>query len=140
MARILNSYFLVPGLPPFSPRNFTTESYFSAVAASSAVRPLVLAAERGSVFDREGADLALSVPQHTVWADPRLISDPQREADALAPVLGIDRDVLLRALTTPDKAFVYLAGFEHGLTPDTHMVDGPLSVGGWRAKRQGSSL
>ena len=49
------------------------------------------------------------MPQHTVWADPRLVSDPQREADALAPVLGIDRDVVLRALTTPDKAFVYLA-------------------------------
>ena len=82
---------------------------YAAFGASQRVRPVVLAAERGSVFDREGADLALSVPQHTVWADPRLVSDPQREADALAPVLGIDRDVLLRALTTPDKAFVYLA-------------------------------
>jgi cell division protein FtsI (penicillin-binding protein 3) len=82
---------------------------YAAFGASQRVRPVVLAAERGSVFDREGADLALSVPQHTVWADPRLVSDPQREADALAPVLGIDRGVLLRALTTPDKAFVYLA-------------------------------
>jgi cell division protein FtsI (penicillin-binding protein 3) len=82
---------------------------YAAFGASQRVRPVVLAAERGSMFDREGADLALSVPQHTVWADPRLVSDPQREADALAPVLGIDRDVVLRALTTPDKAFVYLA-------------------------------
>lgn len=82
---------------------------YAALGASQRVRPVVLAAERGAVFDREGADLALSVPQHTVWADPRLVSDPQREADALAPVLGIDRDVLLRALTTPDKAFVYVA-------------------------------
>ncbi|MEY2434394.1 MAG: hypothetical protein QOC92_4119, partial [Acidimicrobiaceae bacterium] len=82
---------------------------YAALGASQRVRPVVLAAERGAVFDRDGADLALSVPQHTVWADPRLVSDPQREADALAPVLGIDRNVLLRALTTPDKAFVYLA-------------------------------
>jgi cell division protein FtsI (penicillin-binding protein 3) len=82
---------------------------YAAFGESQRVRPVVLPAERGSVFDREGADLALSVPQHTVWADPRLISDPQREADALAPVLGIDRDVLLRSLTAPDKAFVYLA-------------------------------
>ncbi|MEY2421650.1 MAG: hypothetical protein QOI95_1717 [Acidimicrobiaceae bacterium] len=82
---------------------------YAAFGASQRVRPVVLAAERGSVFDRDGADLALSVPQHTVWADPRLVSDPQREADALAPVLGVDRDVLLRALTAPDKAFVYLA-------------------------------
>jgi cell division protein FtsI (penicillin-binding protein 3) len=82
---------------------------YAELGASQRVRPVVLAAERGAVFDRDGADLALSVPQHTVWADPRLVSDPQREADALAPVLGIDRSVLLRALTTPDKAFVYLA-------------------------------
>jgi cell division protein FtsI (penicillin-binding protein 3) len=82
---------------------------YTALGASQRVRPVVLPAERGSLFDRNGADLALSVPQHTVWADPRLVSDPQREADALAPVLSVDRDVLLRALTTPNKQFVYLA-------------------------------
>ena len=30
------------------------------------------------------------------------------------------------------KAFVFLAGFEHGLTPDDRMFDGPISVGGWK--------
>jgi len=30
------------------------------------------------------------------------------------------------------KTFVFLAGFEHGLTPDTHFIDGPLQIGGWR--------
>ena len=30
------------------------------------------------------------------------------------------------------KAFVFLAGFEHGLTPDDQMFDGPISVGGWK--------
>jgi len=82
---------------------------YAALGTSQRVRPVVLSAERGSVFDRDGAELVLSVPQHTVWADPRLVSDPQREADALAPVLNLDRDTVLRALTTPDKAFVYLA-------------------------------
>lgn len=82
---------------------------YAAFGASQRVRPVELAAERGSIFDRDGGDLALSVPQHTIWADPRLVSDPQREADALAPVLGLDRDTVLRTLTTPDRAFVYLA-------------------------------
>ena len=50
---------------------------YAALGASQRVRPVALAAERGSLFDRNGADLALSVPQHTVWADPRLVSDPQ---------------------------------------------------------------
>jgi len=73
------------------------------------VRPQTLPAERGSLFDRNGNDLALSVPQHTVWADPLLVSNPQAEAAALSPVLGIDQDTLLRALTTPDRRFVYLS-------------------------------
>src|SRR5215470_18710516 len=30
------------------------------------------------------------------------------------------------------KAFVFLAGFEHGMRPDDHMFDGPISVGGWK--------
>jgi penicillin-binding protein 1A len=30
------------------------------------------------------------------------------------------------------KAFVFLAGFEHGLTPDDRMFDGPISVGDWK--------
>ncbi len=58
---------------------------------------MTLPAERGSLFDRDGNDLAMSVPQHTVWADPRLVTNPQAEAAALAPVLGIDQNTLLRA-------------------------------------------
>ena len=81
---------------------------YVALGESQRIRPVVLPAERGSVFDRDGNDLALSVPQTTIWADPRLVSDPQREAAALAPVIGIDADSLLRKLTTKG-AFVYLA-------------------------------
>src|SRR5262245_8240683 len=30
------------------------------------------------------------------------------------------------------KAFVFLAGLEHGITPETMMIDSPLSVDGWK--------
>jgi penicillin-binding protein 1A len=29
------------------------------------------------------------------------------------------------------KAFIYLAAFEHGWLPDSHMFDAPFSIGGW---------
>lgn len=77
--------------------------------ADQRVRTITLPAERGSIFDRNGVDLALSVPQETVFADPRLVRDPARYAAALAPVLGTDEAALLGALTRPDTAFVYLA-------------------------------
>ena len=46
---------------------------YTALGESQRVRAVVLPAERGSIFDRNGADLALTVPQKTVWADPHLI-------------------------------------------------------------------
>ena len=36
----------------------------------------LLKAHRGTIFDREGADLALSVPARTVIANPKLVLDP----------------------------------------------------------------
>src|SRR5262245_23250908 len=68
---------------------------YVALGESQRVRPVELPAERGSVFDRSGYDLALSVPQHTVWTDPRLVTDAPAAAAALAPVLGVDQAVLL---------------------------------------------
>jgi len=68
-----------------------------------------LAAERGSIFDRNGNDLAISVAQDTVWADPRLVDDPAAAARALAPVLHVDEATLRDRLARDDVEFVYLA-------------------------------
>ncbi|MGI8661651.1 MAG: peptidoglycan D,D-transpeptidase FtsI family protein [Acidimicrobiales bacterium] len=81
---------------------------YAQIGESQRVHPVTLPAERGSVFDRDGNDLALSVPQKTVWADPRLVTDPQGTAQVLAPVLGVDVATLTAKLVTPG-AFVYLA-------------------------------
>ncbi|MFN8035898.1 MAG: penicillin-binding protein 2 [Acidimicrobiia bacterium] len=73
------------------------------------VRRVQLPAERGSIFDRNGNDLAVSVPAKTVWADPRLVGNAKRAADELAPVLGLDAKDLRHRLAQRDRAFVYLA-------------------------------
>ena len=49
-----------------------------------------LTAERGSILDRDHTELAISVPQTTVWADPRLVQDPDGTAAVLGGVLGFD--------------------------------------------------
>jgi cell division protein FtsI/penicillin-binding protein 2 len=81
---------------------------YIAVGESQRVHTVHLSAERGSIFDREGRDLALSVPQKTVWADPRAVTDPRWEAEQLAPLLSMDPAVLQERLSK-DAAFVYLA-------------------------------
>ena len=63
---------------------------YTALGESQRVRAVVLPAERGTIFDRNGAELALTVPKKTVWADPRLVTDPQQAASLLAPILGTD--------------------------------------------------
>ena len=72
------------------------------------LRTVTLPAERGAIFDRNGAELALSIRQQTVWADPRLVTDAEGAAAQLAPVLRVEADVLEEQLRT-EGAFVYLA-------------------------------
>lgn len=81
---------------------------YIAVGESQRVRKIELPAERGSIFDRDGRDLALSVPRETVIANPRLVSDPLASAQALAPILNED-PIRLQDLLSRDRAFVYLA-------------------------------
>ncbi|HVF32171.1 MAG TPA: penicillin-binding protein 2 [Acidimicrobiales bacterium] len=72
------------------------------------VHEIALPAARGAIFDRNGRELALSVRQSTVWANPRQVTDPAGQAAALAPMLGVDA-ALLQARLSKDAAFVYLA-------------------------------
>ncbi|HEX9530760.1 MAG TPA: penicillin-binding protein 2, partial [Acidimicrobiales bacterium] len=81
---------------------------YVALGENERVRTVALPAERGALFDREGQDLALSIPQTTVWADPHLVTDPMGEAGRLAPVLGVPAPDL-QALLSKDAGFVYLA-------------------------------
>ncbi len=84
-------------------------SHYEAMALAQRVHSITLAAERGSIFDRNGNDLALSVPQHTIFADPRVVKDPTRYARELAPIVHVDRADLRDRLAQPKTAFVYVA-------------------------------
>lgn len=63
---------------------------------------------RGSILDRHGAELAMSVDVDSVFAEPRRVSDPARAARALAPILERPARELAERLGR-DAAFVYLA-------------------------------
>jgi cell division protein FtsI (penicillin-binding protein 3) len=69
---------------------------------------LPIPAERGTVFDRNGNELAMSVRLSTVYADPSLVKDPAATAAKLAPVLAMDPAALEAKLRQPGE-FVYLA-------------------------------
>ena len=84
-------------------------SQYEKLGAGQRIRKISLAAERGAIFDRNGVDLALSVNQQTVWANPKVVTDPAGYAAKLAPILGMDQKVLADRLGQRSHAFVYLA-------------------------------
>ena len=75
-------------------------------------------AARGVIFDRNGNELALSVPSTTVYADPRDITDVPAVARALSVALAHTPEQearLLAALSAPGSKFSYIA---RGLTKE----------------------
>jgi cell division protein FtsI (penicillin-binding protein 3) len=69
---------------------------------------LRIAAERGQIFDRDDAELAVSVNAPSVYAHPREIRDPNATARKLARTLGLDRSRLTARLRRPSN-FVFVA-------------------------------
>jgi cell division protein FtsI (penicillin-binding protein 3) len=67
-----------------------------------------LAADRGTVFDRDGRELAVTVDGVTIYANPYEISDPEGVASILATIVGRNPTDLAKDLSQ-DVAFVYIA-------------------------------
>ena len=84
-------------------------------ALSQRLRTLEIPAYRGSILDRTGQALAVTVEARDVTADQTLIEDPAALAVELAPILEVPQDVLADRLTG-DKRFMYVA---KGVTPET---------------------
>lgn len=84
-----------------------TSQRYETIGETQRIRSVKLSPDRGGIFDRNGNDLAQSLPQQTIWADPRAVEDPYRTAALLAPVLGQDIAVLQEKLRK-NNAFVYL--------------------------------
>ena len=87
------------------------DGYFAA-SVDQRTRVNILRAARGVIFDRNGNELALSVPSTTVYADPRDITDVPAVASALSVALAHTPEQaarLLAALNAPGSKFSYIA-------------------------------
>ncbi len=65
-------------------------------------------AQRGTISDRNGLDLAVSEPAQDISATPYLVKNPLQSAQRIAPLLGKPQDQVLRELSE-HSGFVYLA-------------------------------
>jgi cell division protein FtsI (penicillin-binding protein 3) len=76
-------------------------------AQAQRTNTIILPAKRGTIFDRNGNPLAISVDAVTIYANPREVVDPQATARVLADVLGGESDEYYKKLIE-DTTFVYI--------------------------------
>lgn len=65
-------------------------------------------AARGTIYDRQGRELAVSIEARSIYANPRQIVDATEAALALSDVLGLDM-YRLREKLLADTTFVFVA-------------------------------
>ncbi|TET50769.1 MAG: stage V sporulation protein D, partial [Actinomycetota bacterium] len=67
-----------------------------------------LYSKRGKIFDRNGTELAISLIEKTIYANPREVFDPSYQAEVLSTILGIEKEELELKLGDKELGFVYL--------------------------------
>ena len=90
----------------------TTEAEtLRSAAADQWTRSVTIPAQRGTVFDRHGAELAMSVPAVTVSINPKLIDNGPATLQILDDLLDLPDDQiaqLLADIASKDRGFVFV--------------------------------
>ncbi len=90
----------------------TTEAEtLRSAAADQWTRSVIIPAQRGTVFDRHGAELAMSVPAVTVSINPKLIDNGTATVQILDDLLELPDDTvteLLAEIESKDRGFVFV--------------------------------
>lgn len=85
---------------------------YQQASVNQRTRVSIVRAERGSILDRQGFELALPVPTRTIFADPQMVTDPVGTARALAGLLQLTPEkeiALAESLQNDGSNFAYVA-------------------------------
>lgn len=129
--RILAIFLLLLlGLGGIAAKLFTIQIQHGHRLAARATRQyqrlVPLVSRRGTIFDRAGRELAVSLRASSAFAQPGAITRPAETARALAPILGQSMKEL-QARLTADKTFVWL---QRQLDPRQAAAIGDLGLKG----------
>ena len=82
-----------------------------AAGADQWSRSVALSADRGSIFDHNGEELAVSIPAYSISVNPKLVTDEAGVARTLQSILALSDDEtaeLYEQLVAKDRGFVYV--------------------------------
>ncbi|MCL6087629.1 MAG: penicillin-binding protein 2, partial [Actinobacteria bacterium] len=68
-----------------------------------------LKSRRGKIIDRNGIELASSLIEKTITANPKLIKEPAKAAQEISKILLLDKSDLEKKLSDKDVGFLYIA-------------------------------
>ena len=71
-------------------------------------RVVKLYSKRGDIFDRNGEQLAISVPAASLFADPALIKKPRMAAAQLTKILPLSYNTIYKKLTKKKARFIWI--------------------------------
>ncbi len=89
-------------------------------------RDVELTPHRGTIFDRNGQPLAVSIPVKSIAANPRTVSDPRTAARRLSSALGLDR----RWIETKLRQRRYFTWIKRQVSPEEAQAVERLGIGG----------
>ncbi|HAG90516.1 MAG TPA: cell division protein [Bdellovibrionales bacterium] len=70
---------------------------------------LAIRSRRGTIYDRYGKELAVSVPSYSLFVDPKMIKDPKKTAKEIGILLRQSRKNLYRKFTKKHNRFIWVA-------------------------------
>ena len=81
---------------------------YTEMAATVRTADIEISPRRGTIYDRNGNVLAMSVDATTIYTDPTKVTKPQAEAEMLANILGGEASEYLAKFESKDSTFVYI--------------------------------
>lgn len=73
--------------------------FFQAKALEQRLQRIPVEGLRGTIYDRNGVPLAMSINAHTAYALPAEVENPEATAKILAGILELDEDFILQRIT-----------------------------------------
>ncbi len=69
---------------------------------------VTLRSRRGSIFDRNGQELAVSIASYSLYADPKIIKHPYALSKKVARILKTSRSKIMKKFKNKKKRFVWV--------------------------------
>jgi len=87
---------------------YINASEFKSYAEFQHTGEFVISSKRGKILDRNGIELATSLIEKTVYADPRFVLDSGYEAKILAGILELNENEVKEKLDNKESGFAYI--------------------------------